>query len=99
MNSCLTNYITSKFKSIGGGKWQAGSGNIYYNEGYGFSPSHWPLFTSNGSILTTALFFALQKPLGHHLPLNRWFEPFSRSPLECTPPLNPILCEIEMLFS
>lgn len=33
MNSCLTNYIKSKFTSIGGNKWRAASGNIYYYEG------------------------------------------------------------------
>jgi hypothetical protein len=36
MTSCLTNYITGHFASIGGGKWQSGSGNIYFNEG-----NHW----------------------------------------------------------
>lgn len=36
MNSCLTNYITGTFKSIGGNKWEAGSGNIYFNES-----NHW----------------------------------------------------------
>lgn len=34
MTSCLTNYIKGTFKSIGGGKWQSGSGNVYYDEGY-----------------------------------------------------------------
>jgi len=38
MNSCLTNYITKTFTSIGGNKWRAGSGNIYYHEG-----NHWDI--------------------------------------------------------
>lgn len=36
MSSCLTNYITGTFTSIGGSKWRSGSGNIYYNE-----VNHW----------------------------------------------------------
>ncbi|WP_069817073.1 hypothetical protein [Streptomyces sp. TP-A0874] len=36
MTSCLTNYITSAFTSIGGSKWQSAAGNIYYNE-----VNHW----------------------------------------------------------
>ncbi|MFD9738280.1 hypothetical protein [Umezawaea sp. NPDC059074] len=36
MTTCLTNYITGTFTSIGGGKWKAGSGNVYYNES-----NHW----------------------------------------------------------
>ncbi|MET1075121.1 MAG: hypothetical protein ABWY11_20915 [Umezawaea sp.] len=36
MSTCLTNYITGHFTSIGGGKWEANSGNIYYNES-----NHW----------------------------------------------------------
>ncbi|WP_405795285.1 hypothetical protein [Streptomyces sp. NBC_01506] len=36
MSSCLTNYITRTFTSIGGSKWQSGAGNIYYNE-----VNHW----------------------------------------------------------
>jgi hypothetical protein len=35
-NTCLTNYITRTFTSIGGNKWRAASGNIYYKE-----PNHW----------------------------------------------------------
>jgi len=36
MSTCLTNYITGTFTSIGGGKWRAASGNVYYNE-----TNHW----------------------------------------------------------
>ncbi|WP_353650376.1 hypothetical protein ABLG96_05465 [Nakamurella sp. A5-74] len=36
ITSCLTNYITGNFTSIGGSKWKAGSGNIYYSES-----NHW----------------------------------------------------------
>lgn len=36
MTSCLTNYVTRTFTSIGGSKWQSGAGNIYYNES-----NHW----------------------------------------------------------
>ncbi|MEU9744328.1 hypothetical protein AB0P45_18415 [Streptomyces niveus] len=36
MTSCLTNYVTRNFTSIGGSKWQSGAGNIYYNE-----VNHW----------------------------------------------------------
>ncbi|AJE81443.1 hypothetical protein SLNWT_1067 [Streptomyces albus] len=42
MTSCLTNYITGTFTSIGGGKWQSGSGNIYYNES-----NHWDVTYHN----------------------------------------------------
>ncbi|MFJ6752303.1 hypothetical protein ACIQNI_29580 [Streptomyces sp. NPDC091266] len=36
LSSCLTNYITGTFASIGGSKWKSGSGNVYYKEG-----NHW----------------------------------------------------------
>jgi hypothetical protein len=36
LNSCITGYIQRNFTSIGGSKWQSGSGNIYYLEG-----NHW----------------------------------------------------------
>ncbi|MFE4611594.1 hypothetical protein ACFRK5_25100 [Streptomyces niveus] len=36
MTSCLSNYVTRNFTSIGGSKWQSGAGNIYYNE-----VNHW----------------------------------------------------------
>ncbi|GAB2750739.1 hypothetical protein [Amycolatopsis magusensis] len=36
LSSCLTNYIKGNFSSIGGNKWKAGSGNIYYLES-----NHW----------------------------------------------------------
>ncbi len=36
LSSCLTGYITRTFTSIGGNKWKAGSGNIYYRES-----NHW----------------------------------------------------------
>lgn len=42
MSSCLTNYITGTFTSIGGSKWQSGSGNIYYNES-----NHWDVTYHN----------------------------------------------------
>ncbi|WP_405613054.1 hypothetical protein [Streptomyces sp. NBC_01508] len=42
MSSCLTNYITGTFTSIGGGKWRSGSGNIYYNE-----VNHWDVTYHN----------------------------------------------------
>ncbi|GAA3049328.1 hypothetical protein [Actinokineospora globicatena] len=32
LSSCLTNYIKGTFTSIGGNKWRAGSGNVYYLE-------------------------------------------------------------------
>ncbi|MEV4315216.1 hypothetical protein [Actinocrispum sp. NPDC049592] len=34
--TCLTNYIHNNFTSIGGGKWQSGAGNIYFDES-----NHW----------------------------------------------------------
>jgi hypothetical protein len=34
--SCLTNYIHNNFSSIGGGKWQSGAGNVYFDES-----NHW----------------------------------------------------------
>lgn len=36
MTDCLSNYITSSYTSIGGSKWEAPSGNIYYDES-----NHW----------------------------------------------------------
>lgn len=36
LSSCLTNYITGTFTSIGGSKWKSASGNIYYRES-----NHW----------------------------------------------------------
>lgn len=36
LSSCLNNYITGSFASIGGNKWQSGSGNIYFRES-----NHW----------------------------------------------------------
>ncbi|MGW7515776.1 hypothetical protein ACWGJ2_09290 [Streptomyces sp. NPDC054796] len=36
LSSCLDNYITGNFASIGGSKWKSASGNIYYREG-----NHW----------------------------------------------------------
>ena len=36
LSSCVTNYITRTFTSIGGNKWRSGSGNIYYRES-----NHW----------------------------------------------------------
>lgn len=42
MSSCLTNYITGTFTSIGGSKWQSGSGNVYYNE-----VNHWDVTYHN----------------------------------------------------
>jgi hypothetical protein len=35
-STCLTNYIHNNFTSIGGGKWQSGAGNIYFDES-----NHW----------------------------------------------------------
>jgi hypothetical protein len=36
LSTCLTNYITRTFTSIGGSKWQSASGNVYYRES-----NHW----------------------------------------------------------
>lgn len=36
LSSCVTNYITRTFTSIGGNKWRSGSGNIYFKES-----NHW----------------------------------------------------------
>ncbi|MEU7477924.1 hypothetical protein AB0A63_18200 [Lentzea sp. NPDC042327] len=36
LSSCVTNYIKSRFSSIGGNKWQSSSGNVYYLES-----NHW----------------------------------------------------------
>jgi hypothetical protein len=38
LNSCISGYIQRNFTSIGGSKWQSGSGNIYYLEG-----NHWDI--------------------------------------------------------
>lgn len=42
LSTCLNNYITGNFTSIGGSKWQSGSGNIYYREG-----NHWDVTYHN----------------------------------------------------
>ena len=34
----MNGYIQGNFTSIGGSKWQSGSGNIYYHEG-----NHWDI--------------------------------------------------------
>ncbi|TWP52091.1 hypothetical protein FKR81_10935 [Lentzea tibetensis] len=36
LSTCVTNYITRTFTSIGGNKWKSGSGNIYFRES-----NHW----------------------------------------------------------
>ncbi|MCP2250193.1 hypothetical protein [Lentzea aerocolonigenes] len=36
LSSCVTNYITGTFTSIGGNKWKSAAGNIYYRES-----NHW----------------------------------------------------------
>ncbi|QIY58939.1 hypothetical protein HEP86_36295 [Streptomyces sp. RPA4-5] len=36
LSSCLTNYITGTFTSLGGSKWRSAGGNVYYKEG-----NHW----------------------------------------------------------
>lgn len=36
LSTCVNNYITGNFTSIGGNKWRSGSGNIYFREG-----NHW----------------------------------------------------------
>ncbi|MGI5352930.1 hypothetical protein ACQEU8_32825 [Streptomyces sp. CA-250714] len=36
LTSCLDNYVTRTFTSIGGSKWKSPSGNVYYREG-----NHW----------------------------------------------------------
>jgi hypothetical protein len=36
LSSCVTNYIKSRFSSIGGNKWKSNAGNIYYLES-----NHW----------------------------------------------------------
>ncbi|WP_217198560.1 hypothetical protein [Streptomyces buecherae] len=36
LSTCLSNYITGTFASIGGSKWKSASGNIYYRES-----NHW----------------------------------------------------------
>ncbi|RFU85044.1 hypothetical protein DY218_19630 [Streptomyces triticagri] len=42
LSTCLNNYIQGTFTSIGGSKWQSGSGNIYYKEG-----NHWDVTYHN----------------------------------------------------
>lgn len=42
MTSCLTNYVKNTFTSIGGNKWQSGSGNIYFDES-----NHWDVTFHN----------------------------------------------------
>lgn len=42
MSSCLTSYIKNTFTSIGGNKWQSGSGNIYFDES-----NHWDVTFHN----------------------------------------------------
>lgn len=42
LSSCLDNYIQGTFTSIGGSKWESGSGNIYYREG-----NHWDVTYHN----------------------------------------------------
>lgn len=36
LSTCLDNYVTGTFTSIGGSKWESASGNVYYREG-----NHW----------------------------------------------------------
>ncbi|MFI6099798.1 hypothetical protein ACIA8G_29935 [Lentzea sp. NPDC051213] len=36
LSTCVSNYITRTFTSIGGNKWRSGSGNIYFRES-----NHW----------------------------------------------------------
>ncbi|QFZ20083.1 hypothetical protein [Saccharothrix syringae] len=36
LGSCIDSYVKNNFTSIGGSKWQSGSGNVYYLEG-----NHW----------------------------------------------------------
>lgn len=36
LSTCITNYITGTFTSIGGNKWRAASGNVYFKES-----NHW----------------------------------------------------------
>ena len=38
LNTCVSGYIQGTFTSIGGSKWQSGSGNVYYHEG-----NHWDI--------------------------------------------------------
>ncbi|MET7638381.1 hypothetical protein [Streptomyces sp. NPDC005438] len=42
LSDCLNNYIQGTFTSIGGSKWQSGSGNVYYKEG-----NHWDVTYHN----------------------------------------------------
>ena len=38
LSSCVTNYIKTRFTSIGGNKWKSNAGNIYYLES-----NHWDI--------------------------------------------------------
>ncbi|WP_156756295.1 hypothetical protein [Actinokineospora pegani] len=42
LSSCLTSYVKNNFRSIGGSKWQAASGNVYYLES-----NHWDVVFYN----------------------------------------------------
>jgi hypothetical protein len=42
LTTCLTNYVKSKFASIGGNKWKSNAGNIYYLES-----NHWDVTYHN----------------------------------------------------
>ncbi|OEV05897.1 hypothetical protein [Streptomyces oceani] len=42
LSNCLDNYIKNTFTSIGGSKWESGSGNVYYREG-----DHWDVTYHN----------------------------------------------------
>ena len=42
LSTCLNNYVTRTFTSIGGNKWRSGSGNIYYRES-----NHWDVLYYN----------------------------------------------------
>lgn len=42
MSGCLSNYVKNTFTSIGGNKWQSGSGNIYFDES-----NHWDVTFHN----------------------------------------------------
>lgn len=42
LSTCLNNYVTRTFTSIGGNKWRSGSGNIYYRES-----NHWDVTYHN----------------------------------------------------
>lgn len=42
LSTCVNNYITRTFTSIGGNKWRSGAGNIYYRES-----NHWDVLYYN----------------------------------------------------